>query len=246
MAICVDWVLDARYLKIGIRHYIKYTGSHLGVVGRTGQGKTVALTLLLARIARYYPNARLFLIDYKNTSFRPLTGAKRYYSFNQCLGGMLAFDEAFKARQSGEDTSDSPLILCVDEWAAFLDSRLVEDNGKSDKERDTEVKMLKRMLSRWVMLSRELNGHICIGLQRADIKDYFTSGAARDQLDIMLMGEPRDDAAEMVFTKSQREELTSVSRIGEGHWLRNNELFHIQTPHIKNMTALVEEIRSIV
>lgn len=235
MGVLLPWIYDAKYLSLGIKHYINYPEKHALVSGQTGSGKSVALALLLARIARHKPSATLYLLDYKADDFSALMGYNRYYPYTAVEEGMRDFDAAFHARLDGTDPSRAPLICCVDEWGAFITS--------IDKKAAEEY---KRLLSTWLMLGRSLGAIVIIGVQRPDATSYFTNSGIRDQFGmICTLGTQSSESIQMLYSY-HKDMILPVTNIGEGYVLIGGECHHVQVPFIRNQAALVEEICKIV
>lgn len=82
---------DSASGSIDVKHII-----NMLIVGATGTGKTVALKILLAKIARFQPDAKIWLLDFKQFDFRNLMDKPRYYGYTDCLQGLEDYYAAFK------------------------------------------------------------------------------------------------------------------------------------------------------
>lgn len=66
------------------------------VIGATGTGKTVAIKILMEKIAKFQPNAKIWLLDFKQFDFRGFSSFPCYYGYTACIQGLNDFYEAFK------------------------------------------------------------------------------------------------------------------------------------------------------
>ena len=197
-------------------HYQKY--AHMLLTGATGSGKTTALKGILSRLAGSIAGGvKLWLCDYKNDDFRFCEGQPYYFGFQNCATGLADFYAAFQARQCGEDTSRSFLLLVFDEWGAYL-STLDKKQAESEKAR----------LSTLLMLGRSFHVHIIISQQRADA-EYFAK--ARDNFGAILgMGSLSKEAKEMLF-HDHKDEMRPIGEIGIGYFLQGDRLHRIWVPY---------------
>lgn len=229
----IKWVFDADFLHDGVGKCIQWQGKHTLISGQTGSGKTVALSLLLGKIALHMPESKLFLLDFKS-EFEALSGAQRYFRYADCTIGMNAFEEAFDRRMTGADKERTSLILCIDEWAAFV--------GSSEKKVAEEH---KRLFAKWLMLGRSLGVIVIVGVQRPDASASFPNGA-RDQFGcVFTLGNQSKEAVQMLYS-DYKDEIQPVSQIGEGYMIQEGKFYHVQTPNIHNRDILVQAMRRII
>lgn len=205
---------------------------HLLVVGATGSGKTYAVKLLMGKVAKYAPNAKITVCDYKAEDFRFLNGCSRYYAFDRCADGLNAFFTEFEARQSGEDDSRTMRLLVFDEWAAFLQNL--------DKKELAEV---QKKLATLLMLGRSFNVHVLISVQRADA-EYFAK--SRDNFSIVIaMGNISKESAAMFGF--DRQQFMPCRQQGQGHLLINGtKQLPIEVPRVRSFEELHNKIRVAV
>lgn len=236
-ATSIPLALDAEQLAVGIRYPIPWDfhqAPHLLVFGSTGSGKTYAVKLLLARIGLHFPNAKVWICDYKNDDFKDLAGCPRYYGFDQCARGLNDFFACFTARQSGKDQTRSFCLLVFDEWASYLNTL--------DKK---QVEEEKHKLSTLLMLGRSYNIHVLVSQQRPDAQ-YFST--ARDNFNlIMAMGNISKEAKDMLFS-AYKDAMPPVKRKGAGYLLDNGtgELKEIQVPTVRQQEKLSVHIKLTV
>ena len=81
------------------------------VVGGTGAGKTYFQKLLMGKISKYLPDAKLTICDFKNHDFVEFAGLPRHYGYEDCTKGLQAFYDDFNARNN----NGQPRILLFDE-----------------------------------------------------------------------------------------------------------------------------------
>lgn len=202
---------------------------NLLVVGPTGTGKTGFLRILLTKIARFEPDAKIWLLDYKQFDFRGFSGLPRYYGFTNCVQGLNDYYEAFK-RQQERGIAEEPNYLVIDEWGTFITSL--------DKK---EAELLKSRLAEIICLGRAYAFRPIIGIQRADAS-YFAG--ARDNMQCCIaLGNLSREGQKMVFPNSVAEQLVTCHK-REGHlYIDGVGLEKIKIADIPNFEALDTNIR---
>lgn len=178
---------------------------HALITGASGSGKTFASKYLLASLVDQNPEAELFIIDYKGDSdFYLFADFQNCYRYNEAKDGILNFMDKFHQRQSGADTTRTPLYLFIDEFASFL---TVLDKKEADD--------FKRKVAELLMLARSFNVHVIMALQRAD-SSYFMNGA-RDNFPIRLgLGRLSDESRRMLFPDMDKDNYIPLKR-GQGY-----------------------------
>ena len=204
---------------IGIMHLI-----NMLIVGATGTGKTVALKILLTKIARFQPDAKIWLLDFKQFDFRSLSDKPRYYSYTDCLQGLEDYYAAFKQQQAS-GAAGAPQYLIIDEWGSFLLSL--------DKKTAEQV---KAKLAELLMLGRAYQFFPIVGIQRPDAS-YFSS--ARDNFQCCLaLGNLSREGRRMVFPDEVAGTITQCSK-REGYlYMDGVGLEKIRIADITDMDAL--------
>lgn len=183
--------------RMDITHFI-----NMLVIGATGTGKTVAIKILMAKILKSIPNAKLWLLDFKKFDFRDFAGLPRYYGFSDCVQGLKDFYAAFK-RQQELGIAGEPNYLIIDEWGSFIASL--------DKK---EAEEMKRLLAELLMLGRAYQFFPIVGIQRPDAS-YFSS--ARDNFQCCLaLGNLSREGRRMVFPDEVAGTITQCNK-REGH-----------------------------
>lgn len=138
---------------------------NLLVIGATGTGKTVAIKILLAKISKFQPNAKIWILDFKQFDFQGFAGLSHYYGYTDCVQGLNDYYEAFKQQQETSESAE-PNYLIIDEWGSFIMSL-----------EKKEAELLKGKLAELLMLGRAYQFFPIVGIQRPDAS-YFSS--ARD------------------------------------------------------------------
>lgn len=210
--------------KMSIRHLI-----NMLVVGATGTGKTISIKILMAKIFKSIPNAKLWLLDFKKFDFRDFAGLPRYYGFSDCVQGLKDFYAAFK-RQQELGIAGEPTYLIIDEWGSFIASL--------DKK---EAEEMKRLLSELLMLGRAYHFFPIVGIQRPDAS-YFSS--ARDNFQCCLaLGNLSPEGRRMVFPDSAAGRIMECKK-REGHlYIDGVGLEKVRIADIADIDALDAIIR---
>lgn len=199
------------------------------VIGATGTGKTVAIKILMAKIAKFQPNAKIWLLDFKRFDFRGFSSFPGYYGYTDCIQGLNDFYDAFK-RQQEAGVEGEPNYLIIDEWGSFIMSL--------DKK---EAELLKAKLAELLMLGRAYRFFPIVGIQRPD-SSYFS--AARDNFQCCLaLGNLSPEGRRMVFPDSVAGRLVEC-RTREGHlYIDGKGLEKMRVADVPDMEALDSTIR---
>lgn len=173
-------------------------------VGQTGSGKTYFLMVLLANLLMTYPNAKLYLCDFKNYDFRELDDCKRYFGYTDVIDGIKQVYQIFNDRLLSKDNIEyEPIILYIDEYSALL--------SNIGKEADNIQKMVAEIL----FMGRSYKVLPIIGLQRAD-SILFKNGS-RDQFKtIVALGNLSKIQKEMIFP-DYKDNMNKSNDVGEGY-----------------------------
>lgn len=203
---------------------------NLLVVGATGTGKTVAIKVLLHKIAAHVPNAVFTILDFKQQDFAEFAGLPGYYGYADCVQGLEDYYASFKAQQATGKTG-APHYLVVDEWGAFILSQ-----------EKKQAEQLRAKLAELIMLSRSYNHRLILGLQRAD-SSHFVSGA-RDQFRaILALGNLSKEQKQMLFPDF-KEQMNDRNSLGEGYlFLDGKGIERIKVERVRDFSALSENIR---
>lgn len=95
--------------------YLDFTNlPHALITGASGSGKTFASKYLLASLVAQNPDIELCIIDYKGDSdFDIFKDFQNCYRYNESKKGILDFLDKFHQRQSGLDSTRTPLYLFI-------------------------------------------------------------------------------------------------------------------------------------
>lgn len=199
------------------------------VIGATGTGKTVAIKILMAKIAKFQPTAHLWLLDFKRFDFRDFADLPRYYGYTDCVQGLNDYYDAFKAQQEAGEAA-APNYLIMDEWGSFLTSL-----------EKKEAEQLKGKLAELLMLGRAYQFFPIIGIQRPDAA-YFAS--SRDNFQTCLaLGNLSPEGRRMAFPDSVAGRIVECKK-REGHlYIDGVGLEKVRIADIPDMGALDATIR---
>ncbi|GIO22514.1 ATP-binding protein [Oceanobacillus sp. J11TS1] len=208
---------------------------HYLIVGNTGTGKTTFSLTLLGKIGKYYPNAELYLLDFKgDDAFLPFSASARYYTYTDCEDGLAEVHERFSKRLSKEDESENHIIIFFDELSSFLN---YFDN-KKDKE------LQQRKIAEMLMMGRSKNVNVIVSLQRPDAE--LLKFGSRNQFTFKLaLGNNSSETRKMVFPSSDVEFKPCTQGFGYVS-LHDNSPKQIATPVIKKYHLIKEEIQKLL
>lgn len=193
------------------------------VIGATGTGKTVALKIIMAKIARFQPQAKIYLLDFKRFDFQEFSELSRYYGYTDCIKGLNYFYAAFKHQQELGAAAE-PNYLVIDEWASMLLSL--------EKKQAEE---LKAKLAEILMLGRAYKFYPIVGIQRPDAAFL----PARDNFGACLaLGNLSPEGQRMVFPHSMTEKI-ELCKKREGYlYIDGGELEKVKIADVANIAAL--------
>ena len=156
------------------------TNSHILLCGMSGAGKSYHEQQILYKLALAEPNGEIFFADYKqDDSFAHLRGCPRYYAYQNALEALDVVHGRLLARQSGEDTSRSPITLIWDEYMAQVLSLTSEDKKAAAA--------VMGKVSEILLLGRSLSVRITISCQRPDAL-AFPAGSRLNLGIIVILG----------------------------------------------------------
>ena len=206
------------------------TNSHIILCGMSGSGKSYAENILIARIAS--TEGTVYFSDFKqDDSFEFLRNCPRYYPYDRTIEALEIVYDTLHKRQSGEDTSRSPVTLVWDEYMA----NILAIQGTEKKKADD----IMRKVSEILMLGRSLGVRLVISCQRPDAA-AFPSGSRLNYGIILIVGAPIRSIYEMLIPKEYIDEIGDrVFKRGEGvALLQGSELRFIKIPMVRDMERM--------
>ena len=206
------------------------TNSHTLICGMSGSGKSYAESILLARIAS--TEGKVLFSDFKqDDSFTFLRKCPRYYPYDKTIEALETVYDTLHKRQSGEDSSRSPITLVWDEYMA----NILAIQGTEKKKADD----IMRKVSEILMLGRSLGVRLVISCQRPDAA-AFPSGSRLNYGVILIVGAPIKSIYEMLIPKEYIDEIGDRNfKRGEGvALLQGSELRFIKIPMVRNMEKM--------
>jgi energy-coupling factor transporter ATP-binding protein EcfA2 len=202
-------------------------------VGKTGSGKSYALSVLLGIYAKYIPNISITICDYKKSSFAHFEDTPNFFGYDAVPDGIRTFYQEFSERLAANDEERNKHIqvLLLDEYGALI--------GAQDKKVAEE---LKTMVANMLFMSRSLGLKILVGVQRAD-SEHFKSGS-RDQFrSILGLGNLSREQINMILSE-YREKIKERNGLGEGYLLIDGkDIERVKVAPIKNFDDLNDTIR---
>ena len=206
------------------------TNSHTLICGMSGSGKSYAESILLARIAN--TEGKVLFSDFKqDDSFTFLRECPRYYPYDKTIEALETVYDTLHKRQSGEDTSRSPITLVWDEYMA----NILAIQGTEKKKADD----IMRKVSEILMLGRSLGVRLLISCQRPDAA-AFPSGSRLNYGVILIVGAPIRSIYEMLIPKEYIDEIGDRNfKRGEGvALLQGSEMRFIKIPMVRDMEKM--------
>lgn len=208
------------------------TNSHIILSGISGSGKSYCENILLAKIAN--TEGVVYFADFKqDDSFDFLRECPRYYPYEKTLEALEIVYEILHKRQSGEDTSRSPITLVWDEYMANILSLI----GK-DKKKATDV---MNKVSEILMVGRSLGLRLLNSCQRPD-SVAFSNGSRENYGIRIILGAAIKSIYEMLIPKDFIEDIGD-RKFGRGEGvvlLQGSELRYIKIPMVRDMNKLQE------
>lgn len=203
-------------------------------VGKTGSGKSYALSVLLGIYAGYVPAVSITVCDYKKSSFAQFEDTLNFYGYEDVPDGIRAFYKEFSERLAANDEERNKIVrvLLIDEYGALI--------GAQDKKAAEE---LKTMVANMLFMGRSLNMRVVIGVQRAD-SEHFKAGA-RDQFKaILALSDLSKEQKQMLFA-DYKDKMNEHCGLGEGYILIDGQdIERVKIAPIKDFQALNDTIRA--
>lgn len=209
------------------------TNSHTLICGMSGSGKSYLTNQYLARLCiQGGENSKVYFADFKqDDTFSYLRKCNRYYPYNKTIEALNTVYEILHNRQSGKDTSRTPVTLIWDEYVANILSLISEDKKQAQE--------VMRKVSEILMLGRSLAVRLVVSCQRPDAV-VFPTGSRLNYGIIIIVGAPIKSIYEMLIPKEYIERIGDRQfKIGEGVvLLQGSELHFIKVPVIRDEDKL--------
>lgn len=230
------YLLPRRYVKplpISVETAQLCREPNMLVVGKTGSGKSYALSVILGIYVHFIPDVTIVVCDYKMSSFAHFSDTRNFYGYEDVPKGIKVVYQEFTERLAANDEARNKriIVLLVDEYGALISSH--------DKKAAEE---LKTMIANMLFMGRSLGIRVLIGVQRADA-EYFKSGA-RDQFRaILALGNISKEQKQMLFTE-YKDNMDERNGIGEGYLLIDGQdIERIKVEPAKDMDCLNANVR---
>ncbi|AGR09985.1 TPA: DUF87 domain-containing protein [Listeria monocytogenes] len=166
-----------------------HTTIHLSLVSPTGGGKSIAIKLILASIARNraYKDTEILILDPKNYEYRPFENLANVFLGEKVVDGFNQVYERFERRLNGLESSNNLLLLVIEEYSSLL--------LHYDKKTQEEI---KAKMARLLMMSRVFNIRCIFVMQRFD-SAYFTNGSRDNITTRIAFGTLSKESQRMLF-----------------------------------------------
>jgi len=209
------------------------TNSHILLCGLSGSGKSYAVNLLFAKIISAEKEAgKVYFADFKQEDeFAYLRNCPRYYPYDRTIEALEIVYDILHKRQSGEDTSRSPVTLIWDEYMANILSLQNTEKKRADE--------IMRKISEILMIGRSLAVRLVISCQRPDAT-AFPSGSRLNYGIIIILGASISSIYEMLLPKEYIAEIGERTfERGEGVvLLQGSHLHFIKVPTVKDIEKM--------
>lgn len=208
---------------------------HFLIVGNTGVGKTTFCKTLLAKIGKYYPDAELYLLDFKSDkSFTPFKDFKRYYKYVECEEGLNEVYERFSKRLSGEDIQNHHIILFFDELNSFINFI----------EKKIEREQYQKKIAEMLHMGRTKNLNVIVAMHRPDA-ELLKYGSRNQFVFKLAIANTTSETRKMIFTNTESE--FSPCKKGFGYVaLHDNPPKLIAIPNVTNHQLVEKEIMKLL
>lgn len=237
----IPLLLDSVLLQEGIRHYINIDFQrtpHCLISGETGSGKTYLLMLLMGKVAKYFPHAKVYILDFKGSDelrYLKEIPNTRYCSFLQCTDGLQKINSEFEARLQGS-ADRTPIFIFCDEYTSLISYLTVRDKKLAES--------VKMILGNIAFMGRSLGLKLVLSMQRCDSSSF--AAGMRDQLGLRVgLSGLSPEAKRMLFGEYDTEVITPCGT-GCGWMADSRGLRAVQVPTITRMDKLHKAITDAV
>lgn len=201
--------------------------SHILLCGMSGSGKSYLEHQIITRLALAEPDGEIYFADYKgDSSFSYLQKYPKYTTYRDTLKFLDIVHSRLVARQSGEDTSRTPITLIWDEYMAEVLALISEDK----KAAATVMGKVSEIL----LLGRSLSVRITISCQRPDAL-AFPAGSRLNLGIIVILGGAVRSIYEMLLPDHMEQVKGRQFGRGEGVvLLQGSTLRYIKVPTVRD------------
>lgn len=201
--------------------------SHILLSGMSGSGKSYAENMILAKLALTETNGEIYFADYKgDDSFSYLSNCSRYFSYQNTLKALEHVHNRLLARQSGEDSTRTPVTLVWDEYMAQALSLLSEDKKAAS--------LVMKKVSEILLIGRSLSIRLVMAVQRPDAL-AFPAGSRLNYGVVVVLGAAVKSIYEMLLPDHMEMIKGRQFSRGEGVvLLQGSELHFLTVPTIQN------------
>lgn len=205
------------------------TNSHILLCGMSGSGKSYMEHQLLSRLvlAEQDRGGEYFFSDYKgDDTFSYLQKCSRFYSYKDTLKALDTVHACLMTRQSGEDTSRTPVTLIWDEYMAQALNLISEDKKAAAA--------IMNKVSEILLLGRSLAVRLIVACQRPDAM-AFPAGSRLNYGVVVVLGAAVRSIYEMLLPDHMEQVKGRQFGRGEGVvLLQGSELHYIKVPVIRD------------
>lgn len=209
------------------------TNTHMLIAGLSGSGKSYLEQAVVAKLALQEKQGEFYLGDYKGEDdFSYLRECPRYFDYTRTLEALDMVHSQLMARQSGEDTSRSPITLIWDEYMAQMLALLSTDKKAASA---TMAKVAEIL-----MLGRSKAVRIVTACQRPDAL-AFPAGSRLNYGVIIVLGSAAKSTYEMLLPDFLDDVKDRRFSRGEGVVvMQGAELHFLKVPEIRDMERVRE------
>lgn len=202
------------------------------ITGSSGSGKSYALKFMMCKLLKN--NVDLTFCNFKKSAdFKFLGDFKKYYTYTDCVKGLMDFYSTFKEIQNREIEFDGKChILIFDEFPAFVMSTTLEDKK--------QAQIYSMMISELLMLGRSYGCGVWLIMQRSD-SSFLTNGARDNFQSTISLGNISKELKTMLYSGIDLPDR--IYKVGEGIcWIDGVGLKEVKFPKIKDMQNLENQI----
>lgn len=204
----------------------------LAIVGNSGSGKSYFLRRFLAALESKYPDAIVYVLDFKNVDYAFASGSKNLFVYDKTKDGLNQFYETFHMRLKGEDNSRTPRIIIIEEMASML--------SFYDKK---TAEVMKSQIAEIILMGRALGVIAIISSQRLDAELFKNSGIRDSISTTIALGNISEISKEMI-APGLKHLMKDYRARGSGYLITDNgtKVFKIVVPELKKPKLVEKKI----